>query len=136
MSKTVTIFLFLGLAGCSAHMSESDKSDLIGSWTVENIGQRPVIDNSLAYIRFSEEGRIAGNSSCNQFTGAYDLHAGSIKFSNLASTKKMCPPALMEQENRFLATLQRVEKFQFLKGLLVLFDENNETLFRASPRPK
>lgn len=130
------ISLFLGMIGCAAAVSVHAKSDLIGSWTVEYIGERPVIDNSPAYLKFLEEGRAAGNSSCNQFTGSYNLHAGDFEVSKLASTKKMCPPALMEQEKRFLASLQRVKKFQIVQGLLVLLDENDETLFKASPRPK
>lgn len=136
MPRTLIIFLFLGMIGCAAAVSVPVKSELIGSWTVEYIGERPVIDNSPAYIKFLEEDRVAGNSSCNQFTGTYNLRAGDLEVSKLASTKKMCPPALMEQEKRFLATLQRVKKFHIVQGLLVLLDENNETLFKASPRPK
>ena len=136
MSRTLMISLFLGMIGCAAAVSVPAKSDLIGSWTVEYIGKRPVIDKSPAYIKFIVKGRVAGNSSCNQFTGSYDLRAGDLEVSKLASTKKMCPPALMEQEKRFLASLQRVKKFQIVQGLLVLLDENDETLFRASQRPE
>jgi len=87
-------------------------------------------------MTFSEEGRIAGNSSCNQFTGTYELRAGSLEFRKIAMTNKRCHPALMEQEYRFLAALQRVAKAQFVKGLLVLLDANDDMLFRASRRLK
>ena len=136
MSKTAKIAFWLGMAGCATSVAAPGKSDPIGSWTVEYIGKRPVIDNSPAYMEFPEDGRVAGNSSCNQFTGTYELNAGSLEFSKLASTKKMCHPALMEQETRFLAATQRVAKVQFFKGLLVLLDASDEMLFRASRRPK
>ena len=129
------IAFLLGMVGCATSMAAPGKSDLIGSWTVEYIGERPVIDRSPAYMTFSEERRVAGNSSCNQFIGTYELHAGSLEFSKLASTKKMCHPALMEQETRFLAALQQVAKAQLVRGLLVLLDANDEMLFRASRRP-
>jgi heat shock protein HslJ len=136
MSKTFMIAFLLGMAGCATSMAAPGNSDLIGSWTVEYIGERPVIDRSPAYMTFSKEGRVAGNSSCNQFTGTYELRAGSLEFSKIASTNRRCHPALMEQEARFLAALQRVTKAQFIRGLLVLLDANDEMLFRASRRPK
>ena len=129
------IAFLLGMVGCATSMAAPGKSDLIGSWTVEYIGERPVIDRSPAYMTFSVEGRVAGNSSCNQFIGTYELHTGSLEFSKLASTKKMCHPALMEQETRFLAALQQVAKAQLVRGLLALLDANDEMLFRASRRP-
>jgi heat shock protein HslJ len=136
MSKTFIIAFLLGMAGCATSMAAPGKSNLIGSWAVEYIGERPVIDRSSAYMTFSEEGRIAGNSSCNQFTGTYELRAGSLEFRKIAMTNKRCHPALMEQEYRFLAALQRVAKAQFVKGLLVLLDANDDMLFRASRRLK
>jgi heat shock protein HslJ len=136
MSKTFIIAFLLGMAGCATSMAAPGNSDLIGSWTVEYIGERPVIDRSPAYMTFFEEGRVAGNSSCNQLAGTYELQAGSLEFSKIASTNRRCHPALMEQEARFLAALQRVAKAQFVKGLLVLLDANDEMLFRASRRLK
>ncbi len=65
---------------------------------------------------------MVGNPSCNQFTGAYVLSGGNLTFSKLASTQKMCPSVLMEQEMRFLAAPQQVAKVLFEKGLLVILD--------------
>jgi len=44
-------------------------------------------------------------------------------------------PALMEQEDRFFAALQRVGKVQFAEGLLVLLDADDEVLLKANRRP-
>jgi heat shock protein HslJ len=108
----------------------------MGAWTVEYIGERPVIDNSTAYIQFAEEGRVGGNASCNRFTGAYVLFGSSLTFSNMASTKKMCFPALMEQEVRFIAALERVAKAQMRDGLINLLDAKDGMIFKASRRQK
>lgn len=64
------------------------------------------------------------------------LSGGSLTFGKLASTEKMCPPALMEQEARFLAGLERMAKVRFEQGLLILLDTNNEIVIKASRRPK
>jgi heat shock protein HslJ len=110
MVKVILLATVAGIAGCTSTIAASGQPELMGAWTVEYIGERPVIDNSPAYIEFAEEGRAGGNASCNRFTGAYVLSGSSLSFSNMASTKKMCFPALMEQEARFLAALEWVAK--------------------------
>jgi heat shock protein HslJ len=136
MGNCVLLALVIGISGCASSMSTPVESDLAGAWVVEFIGERPVIDNSPAYIEFAEEGRVGGNSSCNRFTGAYVLSGSSLTFSKLASTKKMCFGALMEQETRFLAALERVAKVQMQNGLLVLLDAKDGVVFKASRRQK
>jgi heat shock protein HslJ len=136
MGNCVLLALVIGISGCASSMSTPAESDLAGAWVVEFIGERPVIDNSPASFEFVEEGRVAGNASCNQFTGTYVMSGDSLVFSKLASTKKMCPPALMEQETRFLTALQGVAKVRFEKGLLILLESNDKMLFKASRRTK
>ena len=46
----------------------------------------------------------------------------------------MCPPALMEQEERFLASLEKVAEVKFENGLLALLDSGETLLFRAFRR--
>jgi heat shock protein HslJ len=115
-------------------MSSPKSADLIGKWIIESIDDRPVIDNSPAYIEFTPTGRAGGNASCNQFTGSYVLSGNDLTFSKMATTRKMCPPALMEQETLLLATLERVAKVQLHQGLVVLQDANDTTLIVASRR--
>jgi len=60
----------------------------------------------------------------------------SLSFGKLGATKMMCPPALMEQEARFLAALERVSKVQIQNGLLVLLDVEGVAVFKASRKEK
>ena len=61
-------------------------------------------------ITFLEDGQVGGNSGCNQYTGSYTIEGGhSLSFGQLASTRKMCPPPLMELETLTLETLEAVE---------------------------
>jgi heat shock protein HslJ len=132
MAKIMLLAVVAGITGCASTMAAPGKSNLMGAWTVEYIGERPVIDSSPAFIEFAEEGRAGGNASCNRFTGVYVLSGSSMSFSNMASIKKMCFPALMEQETRFLAALERVAKVQIQNGLLVLLDVKGVAVFKAA----
>ena len=134
MAKIISLALIIGITGCTASVSTPERIDLIGQWAIESIDDRPVIDRSPAYIEFTPEGQASGNASCNQFTGSYVLSGTDLSFSKMATTRKMCPPVLMEQETRFLAALQRVAKVQLQDGLLLLQNARNATVIKASRR--
>lgn len=57
-----------------------------------------------------EDDKAAGNASCNQYFGSFELDGSSITFGPLASTEMFCgDPGVMEQETAYLATLQSVD---------------------------
>jgi heat shock protein HslJ len=132
MTKLVPLALWIGIAGCVATTPAPKQAELIGQWHIESIGDRPVIDRSPAAIEFTNEGRAGGNASCNRFTGAYTLSGSELSFGPLAATKMMCPDALMDQEIRFLAALDRVAAVQIQQGILILQDETGETVITAT----
>ena len=80
---------------------------------VEWIGERPLIDRSYLTVTLGEDNRAYGNAGCNHWFGGYSLDDEQLSFSAPASTMKMCAPALMEQEQRFLKALQSVQRWDF-----------------------
>ena len=54
MKKWSLVILFMSIYGCTSNVSELDKSELVGSWWVEFIGERPVIDRSPAFFQFTD----------------------------------------------------------------------------------
>ena len=60
---------------------------------------------------------------------------GQLSMGPLASTRKMCPPAVMDQENRFLRTLETVRSARVEHDLLYLQDANGQTVLRLSRTP-
>jgi len=134
LAKIISLALIIGITGCATTMSTPKSADLSGQWVIESIDDRPVTEKSPAYIEFTPEGRAGGNASCNRFTGSYVLSGSNLTFSKLASTKMMCPPALMDQETRFLAALESVAKVQLQDGLLLLQSGNDVTVIKASRR--
>ncbi|MGB3166322.1 MAG: YbaY family lipoprotein [Alteraurantiacibacter sp.] len=78
------------------------------TWQVEDIDGRGIIDRSRVTVQFGSDRRLSGSAGCNTYSGAFDLTGNSLSVSTpLAVTRKMCVPALMAQETRFLETLQQ-----------------------------
>jgi len=79
-------------------------------------GGAPVIDKSQATILFTEEGRVAGNASCNRFIGGYQLTGEGLSFAQMGNTMMACEDDLSLQEARFLELLQAVSRFEIAPG--------------------
>ena len=114
--------------------SPPDARELLGAWTLEYVEDRPVIDRSPAYIEFDAEGRASGQATCNRMTGSYTVDGAALTLGPMAVTRMMCPEALMEQEQRVLAALEKVASWRIDQGMLTLEDAGGEPVFRASPR--
>lgn len=85
------------------------------------------ITNDNAFITFStEENRVSGNGSCNNFTGTYTLKEGNrISLSEIAATMKICPD--MTTEDQFMEVLKEADNYS-LNG-------NKMTLNKARMAP-
>jgi heat shock protein HslJ len=74
-------------------------------WVVEDISAKGVVDIARATLVFDADGFVSGGASCNSYRGSYTLTANHITVETIASTRMMCPPALMNQEQQFLEVL-------------------------------
>ncbi|SFI65653.1 heat shock protein HslJ [Pseudomonas guineae] len=111
MNRTWTIgLLAASLAGCA---TSSPQLQTEQTYQVEWIGERPLIDSSHLTITLGDDGRAYGNAGCNHWFAGYTLTGAQISFSAAGSTRKMCAPALMEQEARFLENLSTVQRWDF-----------------------
>ena len=98
------------LVGCA---SDAPQLETERSYQVEWIGERPLIDRSHLTITFAADGRAHGNAGCNHWFAGYTLKGQALSFDPAGSTRKLCTPALMEQEQRFLAALGEVQRWDF-----------------------
>jgi heat shock protein HslJ len=84
---------------------------LEGAWNVTgyNNGNEavtsPAVGTTLT-ATFTPDGKVAGSAGCNDYNGAYTLDGTSLTVGPLASTKKACDQAVMDQETQFLTALQ------------------------------
>lgn len=102
--------LVLGLTACASGgggLGTSPAPELAGTqWTVVEIDGRAPIGSERLTAQFGVDGRVAGNSGCNQFSGPYIQDGSSVRFGELLSTRRACVDEdRQRQENRVLAIL-------------------------------
>lgn len=97
-----------GLMGCAAQPSPLQQEQ---SYVLEWIGERPLIDYSHLTLTLSNDGRAYGNAGCNHWFAPYTLNGEQLSFGKVGKTRKLCAPALMDQEKRFLQALETVQRW-------------------------
>jgi len=91
------------------------------AWVVEDIDKSGVIERSRPTLLFDDKGRLSGSASCNTYTASYAIGGEGLAIGKSVSTRKACPPALMTQEQVFLAFLEAVDRFEIGEdGALIL----------------
>ncbi len=117
----------------SEQTADGNAAKLIGSWLVEDIRQAGVVDDAQSTLEFVEGGMVSGSTAVNRFSGKADIDGQQLKFGPLAVTRRAGPPALMDQESKFLAAMNLVTSFRFKEnGLLSLTDAQGGELMRLS----
>ena len=102
--------------------SPQPAADLNGTqWILDEIGGKPVIQNSKASLTFPQAGRAAGNGSCNRFMGPAEVSGDKIKVGPLAGTKMTCEGPASEQETTYLKALEGAQRFTVKDGKLLIY---------------
>lgn len=84
---------------------------------------------------FFQDGRVSGSSGCNAYTGSYELDGTALRLGPLASTRKACPPALMNAEADYLAILKTVDTVALTGDTLRLSGAAGELGFVSEGQP-
>jgi len=106
---------------------------LVGtSWTVEDIDGRGVIDRAQSTLTFESTERVSGSTGCNRYLAPLRLSGPALSFGMGSTTRRACPPALMEQERRFLTALQMTKTYRQDGDTLWLLGEAGGTLARLT----
>ena len=104
-------------------------------WTVTEVAGRAVAADAGVTLELAQ-GRIAGRSGCNRFTGSAELTAaspvaGMLALGPLAGTRMMCPPAVMALEGQVLGALARVEGWRIGRDGTLALVAGETILIRA-----
>jgi len=93
-----------------------------------------VIDNLQSVLEISGDGAVSGSGGCNRLHGQATISGASLSFGAIASTRMACPPAVMDQESKFLSALQAVRSFRVdpQQRKLFLLDAAGQTVMRLS----
>lgn len=107
-----------------------DPALLVGAWQLETVGDQPVVAQTQPSLVFNAN-QLSGNASCNRFFGSYQYTDGLLAISGLASTKMMCSPSVMAQENDVLGLLGKASQVRVHKDRLHLLDDRGQVLISA-----
>lgn len=120
------------VAGAAA--AQAADSPLVGtSWIAEDIGGKGVIDTAQTTLTFDAADKAAGSGGCNRFIGGITMSDTALSFTKLGATRMACPPAVMEQEQRFFEALQAVASYEVRDdGLLYLLGDDKTVQVRLS----
>jgi heat shock protein HslJ/membrane-bound inhibitor of C-type lysozyme len=89
-------------------------------WKVTAMGGEKILDGSTVTMRFHPDGRITGMASVNNYTAAWIASGGKLLITDGAVTKKAGPQPLMEQEEKFLGMLSKINGFTMKDGGVIL----------------
>lgn len=116
------------LAGCTAWSETGPEGtqpkagdELAGTrWQVATIAGQGLPDGVRPTVAFGADGRISGMAGCNRYSGRYRLEGQRLAVSDLASTRRICFPAVMIQEQSLLRVLEDVQRIERNAGELLL----------------
>jgi heat shock protein HslJ len=96
----------------------AQSSDLAGtSWIVTgyNNGKQAVVSVAAGTeltANFGADGKLSGSAGCNNYTASYQTEGSKISIGLAASTRKACEPAVMDQEQQYLAALSTAATYR------------------------
>lgn len=99
-------------------------------WRLDDLAGTPAIPDSHATLTFPEPAKVAGNASCNRFTGSAQITGATIHLGPLGATRMMCPEPAMTQETNYLAALNTAERFELHDTHLLLYSKGLEKPLR------
>ena len=116
------------------HQSETPRSEetiFDRTWLAEDIEQRGVIGTAQSTFRLGSDGKVSGLGACNNYFSTASVNGAKLQIGEIGSTRKLCPPAIMDQERKFFEALSKAAGFHFDgAGKLYLVDTAGRALLR------
>ncbi|MFN7168164.1 MAG: META domain-containing protein [Pannonibacter sp.] len=126
LSLPVALALFLALVFSARAQDAALPVDLVGKWLAEDIGGKGVIDTAQTVLEIEDAGTVSGSTGCNTMFGQVRQGAGVLKIGPLAVTRKACPPAVMDQERKFVEAINATVDYRSERGKLILLNAKAE----------
>lgn len=110
----------------TTEMEETDKiarapSGLEGvEWILVAMGSDGALVDEASITLKLEGENLSGRSGCNLYQSRMVVDGSAVTVGRIASTKRACPPPVMEIESRFLAALAGVEAWELAGDRLIL----------------
>jgi putative lipoprotein len=112
-------------------VASAGSNGMVGQdWLAEDIGGRGVVDNMRTTIHVGAGGEVTGSGGCNRLRGMAQVDGSSLTFGIVATTRMLCPPAVMDQEAKFLRALELTREFRIDGPYLKFLDRDGTELVR------
>ena len=133
------------LASCSSSKPTASAPEAAGApislagteWTLTDLAGTPALAGGKATLVFPEAGRVAGNGSCNRFTGAVTITGDAMKMGPLASTRMACvDESVSKQEDAYLKALGAATRYAYQDPNLQIYCDGYDKplrFVRAAP---
>jgi heat shock protein HslJ len=128
MQKTLMIIsICTGLIFLSACTPAGSQGSLTGQvWGLAELNGKQLVPGTVITAVFSSDGKVAGSSGCNQYSGNYTVSGSSITFSGyMVATMMACPQPVMDQETAYLKVLGGAKSYQVSGDQMTLKDTSN-----------
>ena len=127
-------FILLCFALLFAGAADAAPGTPSGKWLAEDIDGGGVIDRLQTTLEIRDEGIVTGMGGCNRYAGSAKFDSTTIKFLPMASTRMACTPAVMNQESKFHATLEKIRAWRIdeAQRKLILLDRQGFEMMRLS----
>lgn len=115
-------------AGCASTPPVASKATLTNTyWKLTELhGARVTMapeQEREVRITLDNDGKVSGFTGCNQLMGGYTVAAEVLRFTQLGSTRMMCPAPAMQLESAVLAHLNSVTGFRIEGEQLILLKD-------------
>jgi len=93
-------------------------------WMLTDLAGTPALPGGKATLAFPEAGRVAGNGSCNRFTGSVVISGDTLKMGPLASTRMACVDNdVSKQEDAYFKALNAATRYAYQDPYLLIYAE-------------
>lgn len=131
------VVLCLVLTSCDETKKVIDTASqvqLSGSYVVTNLEGKAVTENAPD-LNFSVlENQISGSTGCNRYFGTYAIDLYALSFSELGSTKMVCPEPQMNTEFVFMSALGNTGSYSLEEGTLTLYSKNDRSVLLTAQK--
>ena len=123
-------------AGCATTTTSSGGGGSSGviagpEWKLEDLLGGGIIDRSNVTLTLGPDGQASGSGGCNRFFGSWSVKGSALTLGKMGSTMMACDPALMNQEGKFLRSLETATTYSFTPdGALVIATGQGPLKFR------
>lgn len=121
----------LMVSGMMTSCSNFSPENLAKEWDVVKIGTETVVPGPNAPFITFDKNEIYGYTGCNRINGGLSLSGNTFSAKNIATTMKLCPDAVYEQD--FLTALSKAEKIKESTNGFDLLDKDGNAVITFAP---